>query len=345
MKMNKHKIHPVLAREECSLEDLLDIRMCDLGLQIKGTPLETLVNKFFDELKDKGFVSLPTCYLGDEWFSPDGVPAIAIPFYLAHPKLHQLEQKMMLEVEGSSDKECLKLLRHECGHAIIHAFNLTRRPTWRKIFGDADSPFEDYYRFMPYSRSYVQHLKNWYAQSHPEEDFAETFAVWLGNQNWKDFYASWPAIKKLEYVDKLMQDVMGKPFTARKSHLLSHVDRLKRTLKSHYEKRKKLYAQDEEEYFDNDLIQIFTKQEIDSTHRKADEFLRKNRRIIMNSVAKWTHERKFVIRQLLSKLIRRCQKLSLTRNTDDDTVLIHFIAYLTAITSHHRYTSRYKGRK
>ena len=40
------------------------------------------------------------CYLSDEWFTPDGATAIAIPFYLAHPRLAKLEEAQMLEIEG-----------------------------------------------------------------------------------------------------------------------------------------------------------------------------------------------------------------------------------------------------
>ena len=55
-------------------------------------------------------------------------------------------------------------------------------------------------------------LANWYAQSHPIEDFAETFAVWLRpGSRWRSRYADWPALRKLEYVDALMQEVDEQP--------------------------------------------------------------------------------------------------------------------------------------
>ncbi|MGE4056575.1 MAG: putative zinc-binding metallopeptidase, partial [Vicinamibacterales bacterium] len=128
----------------------------------------------------------PHCWLSDEWFTPDGVPGVAIPFYLAHPRLEKLELAQMLEVEGGDATTCLRILRHEAGHAIDNAYQLRRRSTRRRIFGLPSLAYPEYYLPKPYSKSFVQHLDHWYAQSHPDEDCAETFAVWL------DRGSQWP---------------------------------------------------------------------------------------------------------------------------------------------------------
>ena len=149
-------------------------------------------------------------WLSEEWFSPDGVPGIAVPFYLAHPRLERLERRMMRNVEGGSAESAMRILRHEAGHAIDTAYRLRRRKRWREIFGPASLPYPDTYRARPGSRRYVQHLGEWYAQAHPCEDFAETFAVWLKpNSSWRRTYAQWPAFHKLEFVDELLEDVRG----------------------------------------------------------------------------------------------------------------------------------------
>ena len=144
-------------------------------------------------------------WLSEEWFSPDGVPGIAVPFYLAHPRLERLERRMMRNVEGGSAESAMRILRHEAGHAIDTAYRLRRRKRWREVFGPASLPYPDTYKARPGSRRYVQHLGEWYAQSHPCEDFAETFAVWLKpNSSWRRTYAQWPAFHKLEFVDELL---------------------------------------------------------------------------------------------------------------------------------------------
>src|SRR5262245_53197349 len=89
-------------------EQLLAIRMCDLGLAIEGTPLEPRIARLNTELQARGLLS-PHYYLSDEWFTPDGVPGIAIPFYLAHPRLERLELAQMLEVEGGDFDSCLRI--------------------------------------------------------------------------------------------------------------------------------------------------------------------------------------------------------------------------------------------
>ncbi len=160
-------------------EQLLALRMCDLGLTLEGSGLDARIAQLSAELEARGLAFRPHYWLSDEWFTPDGVPGIAIPFYLAHPRLEKLERAQMLEVEGGDPESCLRILRHEAGHAIDNAYLLRRRPTRRRLFGTPATPYPEYYTPKPYSKSFVLHLDHWYAQSHPDEDFAETFAVWL----------------------------------------------------------------------------------------------------------------------------------------------------------------------
>src|SRR5438876_6592083 len=190
-------------------DKLLEVRMCDLGgLSIKGTDLEGWIDAIANELKARGLPFRPRYWLSDEWFTPDGVPGIAIPFYLAHPRLAKLELAQMLEVEGGDEFNCLRILRHEVAHAIDNAYALRRRPTRRRLFGNPLMEYPEYYTPKPYSKSFVQHLDHWYAQSHPDEDFAETFAVWLDPEsNWRNRYVEWPAMRKLQYMDRLMREV------------------------------------------------------------------------------------------------------------------------------------------
>jgi hypothetical protein len=181
-------------------DKLLDVRMCDLGgLSIEATDVEHRITSVHKELKARGVRFRPRYWLSDEWFTPDGVPGVAIPFYLAHPRLAKLELAQMLEVEGADETVCLRILRHEVGHALDNAYDLRRRPTRRRLFGNPTTEYPEYYTPRPYSKSYVHHLDHWYAQSHPDEDFAETFAVWLENPDWVTHYAGWRRCGKLEY--------------------------------------------------------------------------------------------------------------------------------------------------
>ena len=165
--------------ESWPLEDLLDLRLCELHLTIEGSEVADRITQLYEELDRKGIRFRPHVWLSSDWFSPVGVPGIAIPFYLAHPRLKKLEYRMMYEVEGGTRTWCMQLLRHETGHAIDTAYRLNRRASWRRLFGKASKPYPKYYNPKPFSRNYVLHLDWWYAQSHPTEDFAETFAVWL----------------------------------------------------------------------------------------------------------------------------------------------------------------------
>src|SRR5438874_224087 len=190
-------------------EKLLDLHVCQLGIGIEGSTLEPRLAELDQDLQSRGLAGFhPHYWLSDEWFTPDGVPGVAIPFYLAHPRLEKLEFAQMLEVEGADPAEGLRILRHEAGHAIDNAYALRRRPTRRRLFGNPAIEYPEYYTPKPYSKRFVQHLDHWYAQSHPDEDFAETFAVWLDPSSmWASRYAGWPARRKLDYMDRLMREL------------------------------------------------------------------------------------------------------------------------------------------
>src|SRR5256885_14347895 len=210
-------------------EELLNVRICDLGVCIEGSELERRASEFYEELAARGVSLRPDCYLGDEWFSPEAVPAIAIPFYLAHPRLKTLELHQMVEVEGGTAEWRQMLLRHECGHAIDHAYRFSSREDWQSIFGSPETEYApETYRPRPYSKSFVRHLPNWYAQAHPDEDFAETFAVWLASppDEWRQRYQGWKALEKLEYVHTTREEVAGKPPAVKKGHRISEARKL-----------------------------------------------------------------------------------------------------------------------
>jgi hypothetical protein len=226
-------------------DELLQLRICDLDLSLDGSELAPRVAQLHAELAAHGLRLRPPCYLGDEWFTPTGMVTIALPFYLAHPRLRLLERRQMRELEGGTDEECMALLRHECGHAFDHAYRFSRRPRWRELFGRSDEhATPDVYRPRPYSRSYVRHLKNHYAQAHPDEDFAETFAVVLGTPaaEWRARYRGWRALDKLEYVASLVAEAARRAPPRQTVRRISEARRLKKTLARYYADRRRAYA-------------------------------------------------------------------------------------------------------
>jgi len=156
----------------------MDLPLCELEVQIEGSPVQPRIEQVYSELEQRGLRFRPYFWVSEDWFTPQDVPGCAVPFYLLHPRLLRLERRHMLEVEGAGRAECMKLLRHEVGHAIDHAFRLYRRRERQKLFGRSSKRYPESYGPRPRSRHFVQHLDYWYAQAHPDEDFAETFAVW-----------------------------------------------------------------------------------------------------------------------------------------------------------------------
>jgi hypothetical protein len=322
-------------------EQLLQTRICDLKLKIPGTELEGRIENFYAELTGRGILLKPICYLGDEWFCPEGAVTIAIPFYLAHPRLKRLEEKMMMEVEGGTEAWCLRLLRHEMGHVLNHAYLLEKDKTWQKLFGPTSLEYSDSFRARPYSRRFVRHLEGYYAQSHPEEDFSETVAIWLApDLDWRHQYQGWKALEKLEYVDQLMQKLAGKPPLVFSKARISDAARLRSRLEAHYKRRRRLYAQEFPDFFDADLKKLFVEPAAAPNGERAATFLRRSNKLILNAVSTWTGEPKFTINRVLRALTERCAELDLRLKAE--SAAIEIAAYLATLAAHYRLTGKFK---
>src|SRR5206468_5298722 len=109
-------------------------------------------------------------------------------------------------IEGFSAADILRYLRHEMGHVVNYAYKLYEREDWTRLFGPFERPYIEEYRPEPFSPNFVQHLPGFYAQKHPDEDWAETFAVWMTpGLDWRSEYADWPvALAKLEFCDRTL---------------------------------------------------------------------------------------------------------------------------------------------
>ena len=324
-------------------EKLLEVRMCDLGLAIAGTELEPRIAQLNAELAARGLLFRPHYWLSDEWFTPDGVPGIAIPFYLAHPRLARLERAQMLEVEGGDPESCMRILRHEAGHAIDNGYRLQRRPTRRRLFGDPNTEYPEYYTPKPYSKSFVQHLDHWYAQSHPDEDFAETFAVWLDPESlWATRYAGWPAQRKLEYMDRLMRVLASVRQRVTSKRQLDPLKRLKKTLGEHYRKKREHYGLDHPDFYESDLRNMFSDAPQYAKHLSAARFVRRIRKEVRGTVASFTDSYQYTIDQLLEKIIERCRELNLRLVDSEDATKIDFMVFLTVQTMNYLHSGRHR---
>src|ERR1700719_343411 len=293
-------------------EQLLKVRLKNLHVKVEGTWLEDCLLTLHDELAEHGLTVRPHAWVSNEWSSPEGSPGIAIPFFLAHPRLMRLEKKMIIDVEGGTWNSCMNILRHEAGHVVQHSYKLHRRRRWQQLFGPTSKRYPRYYQPNPASRNYVQHLRLWYAQSHPDEDFAETFAVWLRpRSNWRTRYAGWPALKKLEYVDELMAEIANqRPLHTRRERV-DPLSQLTSTLAEHYEKKQAFYTFRPPKTYDRDLSRLFS---ADPRHHRAppaSAFIRRHRAHIKPLVSRWTGENQLTLDAVLDDMISRCRELDL----------------------------------
>lgn len=324
-------------------EKLLDVRMCDLKLRIEGSPIFPQIQQLYQELKSHRLVFRPHLWISDEWFTPDGVPGIAIPFYLVHPRLARLELNQMLEVEGGTPEWAMRILRHETGHALENAFCLRRRRRRQQLFGRSSEPYPDFYTPKPYSKSFVLHLDMWYAQSHPDEDFAETFAVWLNPTSmWRERYADWPALKKLEYMDHLIQEIADIPAPISTHKKVDPLSSLKKTLRVHYRKKREHYGIPHPNFYDRDLRRLFSDKPEFRGKTSAAVFLGRIRKEVRRKVANWTGEYQYTIDRVLEDIIQRCRELDLRLAVAPEPAKLDFTILLTVQTMNFLHSGRHR---
>jgi hypothetical protein len=325
-------------------EKLLELPMCQLGVTIEGSALESRIQELEKELHDRGLTEFkPHFWLSDEWFTPDSVPGVAIPFYLAHPRLERLERAQMLEVEGGTPAWSLQILRHEAGHAVDNAYKLRLRRRRQQIFGPSYKAYPQFYTPKPYSKSFVLHLDSWYAQSHPDEDFAETFAVWVSPESdWRARYADWPALKKLEYLDGLMRELAGKPMIVQTRRRVDPLPSIRKTLRSHYERKRRHHGLLHPDFYDGDLRRLFSDRPEHAGNMQAARFISRNRRDVRRKVAAWTGEYQYTIDQVIESMSKRANELHLRLKESEERTKLDFIVLLTVQTMNYLHSGRHR---
>jgi hypothetical protein len=268
---------------------------------------------------------------------------MAIPFYLVHPRLERLERTQMLEVEGGDHDWSMRILRHEAGHVIDNVYKLRLRRQRRELFGGSSVPYPEFYSPRPYSKAFVQHIDPWYAQSHPDEDFAETFAVWLTpDSNWKARYKGWPAIAKLEYMDALMRSLRARKPLVENVEEVDPLRRLRHTLRRHYRRKRRHHGVEHPKFYDRELRRMFSDQPEFAGNITAAQFLGKIRRPVRKVVASWTGIYQYTIDRVLEDMITRCRELKLRLAVPEEQARYEFTVLLTVQTMNYLHSGRHR---
>jgi len=314
-----------------TLRSLLSQRISQLGLKLEGSPVERYVEILYRELERKGLKHFrPRCYLTDEWGCPSGEPIIGIPFYLADRHLAQLEK----EIDDLEDEREIRMyFRHEAGHAFNYAYRLYETPAWRELFGPFNRPYRDRYRPVPFDRNFVRHIEGWYAQKHPDEDFAETFAVWLTPESrWRVRYRDWPALRKLQYVDRVARAVRDTEPLVRLASTDITVEEMHMTVEEFF-RANQAEVPAVDVALDNDLPDFFIRRGRRRRGiRPAWEMVLDYRMGLIGKVEYWTGVRRSVVRALVDGIARAAERLQLYVDVRrESVVLLELTAYTTTL--------------
>src|SRR5215216_829255 len=336
-------VHPTPDDWDRERRTLLERRISDLGLTISGSMVERLQEQLYRELEAKELAFKPPVYLSDQWGCPDGTPLIGVPFYLADPRLARLEEEEAVEVE--TELEAIKYMRHEAGHAFNYAYRLYDHPDWRRTFGPYSRPYQDRYRVNPFSRDYVRHILGWYAQKHPDEDFAETFAVWLTpTLDWRTEYVGWEALRKLEWMDRVMGEIGElSPSVPVPTEDDLPVEAMHWTVGEHYEIDDESFPLGDARQFDGDLLRVFARANEAPLAGSAAHYLAEHEGELVTRIAYWTGEGPAIVGALMRALRDRAALLDLRAAGLEAATLIELTAFGTAVMMHWRYTRAFRS--
>jgi len=345
--MSAKSIHSLVQSWDTVRYELLNSRISDLNLRIAGSPIEPFVHRLYQEMETKGFRFKPAVYLTDSWGCPDRYPVIGIPFYLADERLARIEAEQTGEIEDG--KRIMALLRHEAGHAVNYAYRLWRRPSWEEIFGRFTRPYRDYFNPDHLSREYVRHISVYphgrtYAQKHPDEDFAETFAVWLTPRSgWRARYRTWPVMRKLLYVNSLMKEIRRRNPENSRARFLRPVERMNVLLTDHYGKKAERYRRAARGYVDDRLRDVFPPARGQQL-RSAAGLFRKLHTRLLERVVQWSALNEREAAAILRKLESRSVALKLTyRPRRESERAMDVVSLTVALALDYAYTGRLTG--
>ena len=334
---------PTQAWEEEKAE-VLAKKISELPLKIEGTFLETQIQRLYQEMEAKGLVFRPSCYLSDEWGCPDGIPIIGIPFYLVDQNLSRIEEEYTENLE--KEEEIILYLRHEAGHAFNYAYDLYMTEDWHSVFGPFSRPYIEDYKPNPLSKKYVKHMQGWYAQKHPDEDFAETFAVWLTpDLDWRKKYEGWEALRKLEYIDRVANEIGSMSPKGDDFEQDRPVSELTVTIREHYDQyRSKDFPKQISQLgpmLDGDLREIFETSN-QPNYKSAYDFIMSNRHTIRNLVYYWSGVSIQLLRQLIRYLAERARATEVYYDpAKEQQYLLQMSAFLLTLAMNYRYSDRF----
>ncbi len=302
---------PTLEKAPPEVRDLLSKPIRDLGLKLEGSAVERYVHQLYRELEAKGLKKFrPLVYLSDEWGCPSQEPVIGVPFYLADPKLQRLEREMN-DLEDS--RQIMMYMRHEAGHAFNYAYEFYKTPEWRELFGPFRKAYRENYKPIPFSRRFVRHMEGWYAQKHPDEDFAETFAVWMTpRSNWRKRYKGWGAMQKLKYMERIGRKFADvEPFRPQGATDIT-VEEMEATVEQFYDRNAQELRDPGELLLDTDLKDIFN---VSPRKRKgvrpAVDLLRENKKAITDKLTYWSGVQRPLVKNLVEAIEKRLADLGL----------------------------------
>jgi len=309
-------------------QGLLSKKINELALKIEGTPVAKLVLQLYQELERAGISIKPKTYLSDGWGCPDRVPVIGIPFYMVDSRLRSLKGQLT-GIEPEDDTEVMMILRHEAGHAFNYAYRLYKSVAWRQLFGRFSLPYKEQYKVIPFSARSVRHVPGWYVQRHPDDDFAETFSVWLTpGSDWRKRYGGTPALTKLLYVDKTVGRYINKQAVVTGGKLDMPVEQMTMTVGAWFRKQKKRRRVVLHPILNEDLKRLFPAVE----GKLAVDILRANRQQLIRDLHFWTGIERQTLIALVDELLERVLLLELkTENDQTVTLMASMSVFVTTL--------------
>lgn len=302
----------MISLEQLTFSQILKIPVNKLHLSLSPNHQKEIL-RLKQRLRAYNISWRPHIWFADEWFSPNGIGGFALPLSLGHKKLITLEKKYLGHLEGTSSKEFFKLACHETGHALDNAYKLRLSKGRQKIFGKTSQHYPKSYIPNPNRNDHVHFLGDFYAQAHPDEDWAETVGFLLyNNKSWNKNYLNTYAWQKLCFAHALLNQLQHKTPKLTRHLKPYHVQNDERTFLQYLEDKSHQLKPNKKPFFLTEKhVQIIKSQKPSKLSNHAvitNRLISKNKNLLISKIEKNTNISPWYIEKGLLTLKKECKE-------------------------------------
>ena len=143
-------------------------------------------------------------------------------------------------------------------------------------------------------------------------------------------------------MDELMRSISRKSTLSRKRNKIEPVTNMSKTLRRHYQEKKDYYGVNIKQFYDQDLLRVFSTVPPQGKRRLAATFLRQIGPKLCIACVQSTGEHPYTISQLLKEIMQRCRELKLYIADEEEVSRMRSAVFLSFLILNYLHKIRHR---